>query len=129
MGHSMVPVSRLTLTWASTLGFRNGSKSFTSPGSCPVPIQLFPVKFHPLDQKSQGSLREGSSDQTRLDLDQHLVLLAPGVEMGWLVVAVVHVYNYGPVACLQPSVRLFLRRAYRRSLGADACHNRTETTG
>jgi hypothetical protein len=32
---------------------------FSLSGSNPVPLQLFSVKFHPLEQEAQGSSREG----------------------------------------------------------------------
>jgi hypothetical protein len=51
------------------------------------------MKFHPLNQKSQGSLREGPFDQAGLDLDQHFMLLVPGMEVGWIMVPEMHVYD------------------------------------
>jgi hypothetical protein len=51
------------------------------------------MKFHPFDQETQGSLGEGTSDETRLDLDQYLLILVPRMEVRRVMIAVVHVHD------------------------------------
>jgi hypothetical protein len=71
----------------------DGLQRFFVSGSNPVPLQLFFVKFHPLDEEAQGPSRERSPKQPRVDLHEDLLLLIPGVEVRRLVVLVVHVHG------------------------------------
>jgi hypothetical protein len=67
---------------AYTSGERlDGLQRFFLPGSNPVPLQFFLVKFRPLEEEAQGSSGEGSGQQSRVDLQEDLLILVPGVEV------------------------------------------------
>jgi len=51
------------------------------------------VKFHPLIQQSQGSLRKRTLDEAGLDFDQHILTLVPRMKVRRFMIAVVHVDN------------------------------------
>ncbi len=63
------------------------------PRPGPILLQLLSVKIHPLQKESQGSLGEGTCNDTRFEFHEYFLILVPRVEMGRLMITVVHVDN------------------------------------
>ena len=59
-------------------------------GTVPIHLKLHFVKINPLEQEAQRSMRKIARNLARHDVDDHFGSLVSSVDVGWIMITIVH---------------------------------------